>query len=241
MSFFSNKKALVTGATSGIGKCIAFKLLQEGVEVLFAGRNFEGLDNEISNLSLPTSKYHFLKADFLFENDLKCMIQDVFKITDYIDILVHSAGIIKLGRIEDSDVGQLDELFQVNVKAPYFITQNLLSILKKSDRGNIVFLNSTAGLDSWANISQYAASKHALTAITKSLREEVRFSGINIIGVYPGGTDTPMQKKIQQMEGNKYDASLFMAPEYVADLILHAIKVSGGSIVTDLIIKPITK
>lgn len=237
MSSLANKIALVTGATSGIGKSIALKLLAEGVEVIFTGRNFDSLEQELSDLSLLNIKYHFIKSDFLLNEDLNKLILQVAGITDQLDILVHSAGIIKIGSIEESDIAELDTLFQLNVKAPYFITQKLLPSLKKQ-KGSIVFINSTAGLDSWANISHYAASKHALTAITKSLREEVMPYGIKVISIHPGGTDTPMQKQIQQMEGENYNPDLFMSPELVADTAIQAIKVSDGAISLDIIIKP---
>lgn len=238
MSSLAKKIALVTGATSGIGKSIAFKLLAEDVEVIFTGRNFDGIEQEIFNLSIPNSNYHLIRADLLLDEDLKKLVHRIAEITDQIDILVHSAGIINIGSIEESDNSGLETMFKLNVMAPYFITQKLLPTLKKQ-KGSIVFINSTAGLDSWANISHYAASKHALTAISKSLREEVMPFGIKVISIHPGGTDTPMQKQIQQMEGKKYDPSLFMSPGLVADTTLQAIKASDASITMDIIIKPI--
>ena len=237
MSVFSKKIALVTGATSGIGKSIAFRLLNEGAEVIFIGRKFNGLEEEISGLALPGYKYHFIKSNFLVENDLINLIQKIKEISDQIDILVHSAGIINIGRLEDSEINELDALFQVNVRAPFFITQKLLPSLKEA-KGSIVFINSTAGLESWANISQYAASKHALTAIAKSLREEVSPYGVKVISIYPGGTDTPMQELIQQIEGNDYHPAKFMSAKYVADSVLQALKISDASITLDIIIKP---
>ncbi|MEZ5082519.1 MAG: SDR family NAD(P)-dependent oxidoreductase [Bacteroidales bacterium] len=237
MSSSLKKIALVTGATSGIGKNIAYKLLANGIDVIFTGRNFDGMEKEISRLSPPYNSYHFIKADLLLDEDMNKLIKRVVEITDRIDILVHSAGIIDIGSIEESDISGLETMFKLNVKAPYFISQKLLPAIKKQ-KGIIVFINSTAGLDSWANISQYAASKHALTAITKSLREEAAPFGIKVISIHPGGTDTPMQKQIQQLEGKKYDPSLFMPPELVADTVIQAIKSSNSSVALDIIIKP---
>ena len=237
MSGFFQKIALVTGATSGIGKSIALKLLSEGAEVIFAGRNFEGLTRDIFSLGMNERKYHLIKSDFLIERDLKNLIQKTNQISDQIDILVHSAGMIHLGRLEDSELDNLDDLYSVNTRAPFFITQKLLPSLKKA-KGRVVFINSTAGLDSWANISQYAASKHALTAIAKSLREEVGPAGVKVISIFPGGTDTPMQEQIQHTEGNVYIPAKFMPAGYVADAVLQALKISDASISLDIIIKP---
>jgi NADP-dependent 3-hydroxy acid dehydrogenase YdfG len=151
--------------------------------------------------------------------------------------LVHSAGVIFLGPFEKVGIENLDEQYRINVRAPYLLTQKLLPTITKS-KGQIVFVNSTAGLSSWENNSQYSASKHALRAVADSLRKEVASSGVKVMSVFPGATDTPMQKQVQQMEGNEYDPDNFLAASEVARTIITSISLPQNSMITEITIRP---
>ena len=112
-----------------------------------------------------------------------------------VDILIHSAGVVRLGSLENIPVEDLDELcMSINVRAPYLLTQKFLSLLRKA-KGQIVFLNSTAGLQTKEFLGQYSASKFALKAIADSLRLEVRSDGINVLSVYLGAAATADEGK----------------------------------------------
>ncbi|MCF8369846.1 MAG: SDR family NAD(P)-dependent oxidoreductase [Bacteroidales bacterium] len=240
MADSQRKIALITGATSGIGKACALNLLSKGVEVILTGRRFNGIKKEIVKKIGKKVTFHLIPADLTSDNDLNKLVQKVGTITSQLDILIHSAGIIQLGKIEDSDITFLDKLYAVNLRAPYLLTQKLLPLVIHS-KGSIVFINSTAGLNSWGNVGQYAATKHALTAVAKSLRAEVSSRGIKIITVYPGATDTPMQKHIQEMEGNSYDPSLFMPADEVAHIVVDSVTGIAHSVTTDIVIKPLAR
>ena len=172
-------------------------------------------------------------------------IKDFFiKINDQwgvVDVLVHSAGIFSLGRLEEAPVEEFDRQFFTNVRGPYYLTQLLLPLVRKKI-GQIVFINSSVGLTGGrANISQYAATKQALKAMTDSLREEVNSDGMRIISVYPGRTATPMQQEICRAEGKQYQPNLFSRPEDVAHIVLNALSVPRSSEVTDIVIRPMKK
>ena len=109
------------------------------------------------------------------------------------------------GAIEDRplETMRVDQHYQTNLRGPYLLTQALLPLLKLR-RGQIVFMNSSAGLDARANVAQYAASKHALKAIADSLREEINRDGIRVLSVFPGRTATPMQQQLHVLEGRPY-------------------------------------
>jgi len=238
MSVKPGKIALVTGATSGIGKCTAFQLISEGVEVIFTGRNLKGLKEEVLSSYGENSKHHFIKADLFRDNDIERLVSKVNKITTKLDILIHSAGIIGIGSVEQSNIHDLDRMYGINLRAPFSLTQKFLPLLKNA-KGCIVFVNSTAGLQSWENISQYAATKHGLTAFAKSLRNEVSSEDVKVISVFPGGTDTPMQEWIQKKDRKEYDPQNFMPVQEVAICIVNAIKASEKSMTTDIVIKPL--
>ena len=109
-------------------------------------------------------------------------------------------------------VEEFDRQFQTNVRGPYSLTQALLPMLK-SRHGQIVFLNSSAGIAGRAGAGQYAATKHALRAVADSLREEVNQDGVRVLTVFLGRTATPMQAAIHQAEGKAYHPERLIRPE----------------------------
>jgi NADP-dependent 3-hydroxy acid dehydrogenase YdfG len=134
----------------------------------------------------------------------------------------------------------LDRQYRINVRAPYMLTQALLPMLK-SRRGQIVFINSSAGLNARANVSQYAATKHALKAVADSLREEINAEGLRVLSVYPGRTATPMQADVHTMEGRAYRPDRLMQPEDVAAVVINALSLPSSAEVTDIHVRPLIK
>jgi NADP-dependent 3-hydroxy acid dehydrogenase YdfG len=116
----------------------------------------------------------------------------------------------------------------------------MLPMMKPHD-GQIVFINSSVGLKAKAGVSQYAATKHALRAIADSLREEVNVNGIRVLSVFPGRTDTPMQKTVQRMEERSYQPERFMQPEDVAAVVINALVLPRSAEVTDIHIRSMHK
>lgn len=152
-------------------------------------------------------------------------------------VLVHSAGMIRLGTVEASHVADLDLLYRVNVRAPYLLTQALLPALKRA-RGQVVFVNSGAGLHAGAEWSAYAASKFALKALADALRQEVTGDGVRVTTVYPGRTATPMQQQVMAHEERAYHPERFVRPVDVAAQVAAVLSVPAPSMVSDLQIRP---
>jgi short-subunit dehydrogenase len=113
--------------------------------------------------------------------------------------------------------------------------------LLKMQKGQIVFINSSVGLVSKANLSQYAATKHALRAFADSLREEVNEMGIRVLSVFPGRTATPMQEMIFNWEGKDYPPTRLLQPQDVAAVVIHALSLPRTAEVTDISIRPMAK
>ncbi len=155
-------------------------------------------------------------------------------------MLIHSAGVIDLGSIETAPVEGLDWQYSVNVRAPYALTQGLLPILRLS-QGQIVFINSSAGLTARLGVSQYAATKHAIKAVADSLREEVNADGLRVLSVFVGRTATPMQAAVHEMEGRSYHPERLLQPEDVALLVVNALSLPRSAEVTDITIRPLVK
>jgi NAD(P)-dependent dehydrogenase (short-subunit alcohol dehydrogenase family) len=159
---------------------------------------------------------------------------------DTIDILVHSAGVYAMGRLEAVPVTELDLQYRTNVRAPYLLTQALLPLLRQR-QGQVVFINSLVVLTTGAQVGSYAATKHALTALADSFRAEVNAEGLRVLSVYIGSTASPMQAKIHAMQGRVYHPEYLLQPSDVAAVVLNALCLPRTAEVTDIHLRPMRK
>ncbi len=240
MAILSNQTAVVTGGSSGIGRAIAFGLAAQGSTVCLVGRNLETLYWVAKNANVSPQHFKCYKSDLTLDEDIQKLKERLRSDFGQIDILVHCAGVISLGKLEASAIEDFDWQFRTNVRAPYYLTQNLLPLLR-SGHGQIVFVNSSAGLRAGRNMGQYAATKFALKAVADSLRDEVNKDGVRVLSVFPGRTATPMQASIFKEEGRSYEPTRLMQPEDVASVIINALSLPQSAEMTELFIRPMKK
>jgi len=236
----ANQNMLVTGASSGVGQAICQALAAHGVGVYLVGRRLDALEKVADQLRRSSSVVEVLQADLTVDEDIRHLVQASQELPKPIDVLIHSAGIIYLGPIETSPVDQFDMQYRCNVRAPYLLTQALLPMLKRQ-KGQVVFINSTAGLNAQPNLAAYAATKHALRAVTESLRAEVNSAGVRVLSVYLGRTATPMQRQIFHSEGKEYHAELLLQPEHVAETVVQLLSLPRTAEATDITLRPAIK
>jgi NADP-dependent 3-hydroxy acid dehydrogenase YdfG len=234
MTPLANRVAVVTGANSGIGKAIVFALAADGAKICLVGRRMEALQPVAKQASQGSVCY---QADLGLDSDISALVANLKRDVKGIDILVHSAGVIRLSSFEDASPDELDWHYKVNVRAPYLLTQGLLPMIKARE-GQIVFVNSTAGLRAGANASQYASTKHALRAVADSLRAEVNATGIRVLSLFLGRTASPMQASVHEMEHRKYSPALLMQPEDVAAVVINAVTLPRTAEVTEVSMRP---
>jgi NADP-dependent 3-hydroxy acid dehydrogenase YdfG len=233
MNTLENQVAVVTGASSGIGRAIAIALAAQGASLCLVGRKLDTLQSVAGGAEGEASRHRCYQADLAVEGQVDELIAAIKRDLRSVDILVHSAGVIWLGPLETATADQLDGHYRTNVRAPYLLTQGLLPALK-SAQGQIVFVNSSAGLLAKANAGQYAASKHGLKAIADSLREEVNPAGVRVLSLFLGRTASPMQASVHVMEGKAYHPELLMQPEDVAAVVIQTLTLPRSVEVTDI-------
>ncbi|MGZ9165518.1 MAG: SDR family oxidoreductase [Anaerolineales bacterium] len=230
--------AVVTGANGGIGKAIALGLAKSGAYVCLVGRNLRKLEAVRWEDKTIASQFGCYQADLSLDNDLRTLTRKIQRKFKKIDVLVHSAGVISLGRIEDASIKDLDKHFAINVRAPYYLTQRLLPLLKQS-HGQIIFINSSVALrTAGEKVSQYTITKYALRALADSLRAEINRYGIRVITIYPGQTATEMQKRVQKLKGRSYEPDNLLQTTEIASVVLHALTQPKTAEVTDISIRP---
>jgi len=234
------KSAVVTGATSGVGRSIAVALAREGVGVALLGRRagvLRAVARECAAAGAPAVPY---TIDLLKDKQIRDLKQKIIRDFGDVDVLVHSAGIIVRANVAAASVSDFDRQYRCNVRVPFALTQLLLSSLSRR-QGQIVFINSTAGLTAVAGVSQYSATKHALKALADSFREELNVAGVRVLSVYLGRTATPMQAKLCVEEGLEYRPERLIQPSQVAESVVAALALGREAEVMDIRIRPMLK
>jgi len=230
MAAIDSSQALVTGAGSGIGRAIALALLADGMHVWLVGRDRGKLARVAET---APGRAGIISADLASTEGIARVTA---ALAPRLDVLVHSAGRYLRGYLASIDAAQWTALDDINVRAPLLLTAACLPRLRAA-HGQVVFVNSSAGLHGGAGIGAYAAGKHALRAATDALRQEVNADGIRVLSIFPGRTDTPMQREILRSEQRPAPPGTLMQPEDVASMVIAALKLPATAEVTDIIMR----
>jgi NAD(P)-dependent dehydrogenase (short-subunit alcohol dehydrogenase family) len=189
----SNKTALVTGASRGIGRAIARRLADDGAHVFVHYNNSKGhADGLVDEIKIAGGSAEAVGADLQKVDDVNGLVADVkAKLGDRkLDVLVNNAGIIDYWTLGDSDPTVLDRLLAVNVRAPYQLTNALVDTLAKD--GRVLFLSSVVADNHFPGATAYAITKGAIDTLTRYLAAELGERGIRVNAIAPGAIDTEM-------------------------------------------------
>jgi NADP-dependent 3-hydroxy acid dehydrogenase YdfG len=233
-----NMTALVTGASSGIGRATASILARSKARVVLVGRRQSALEELATECGSLASAY---PCDMTDDAQLKGLATRIQADCARIDILVHSSGIIKLGRTETSPVADFDAQYAANVRGPYILTQLLLPFLRAVS-GQIVFVNSSiTRANNTDGRGSYAATQQAVHSIANALRDEVNETGVRVTTIFPGTTATQRQVDLHEISGKRYDPDRMLQPEDVAEAVLFALTIGRTAEITDLYMRPMLK
>jgi 3-oxoacyl-[acyl-carrier protein] reductase len=204
MSNLSGKTALVTGASRGIGRASALALAKAGAQVLVHyGSGEKAAAAVVAEIREAGGRAEKVAADLRASDgphDLAARVRAI--IGDRLDVLVANAGISKAATLEETTVEDFDDLFAVNVRAPYFLVQQLLPTLCKNS--SIVLLSSLAAHATVGTLSAYAATKGAIDTLVKHFASALGGRGIRVNAVAPGVVDTDMSKFARSETGRDF-------------------------------------
>lgn len=240
MNDLSNQIAVVTGASGGIGGAIAAAFARQRATLCLLGRNINKLEACAEILRASSPRVDTRPCDLTEDNQIETVQSYITKQYGRIDILVHCGGDIDHGKVADVPLSVLDHLYETNVRGPMMLTQMLLPFLK-NPRGQIVFINSSAGLAARPNTGYFSATQHAFKALADSLRDELNADGIRVLSVYPGRTATPRIQALHAKEGRTYQPELLLQPEDIASVVLNAITLPWTAEVMDIRLRPMQK
>lgn len=197
--------AVVTGASSGMGREIAVAMAAAGARVALVGRNQERLEAAAEEIAAGGGEARVVAADLTGEEAGEEVVTAVLEGLGAIDCVVHAAGIFEVGPVDES-LQMLDRQWLTNVRAPYRLTVAALPALRRS-RGNVIFFSSIAGKVGFPAASAYCVSKGAIELATKALAVEEAPNGVRVNAIAPGNVETPM------------NAHLMADPEYLAAML----------------------
>jgi 3-oxoacyl-[acyl-carrier protein] reductase len=201
MSTLSNKTALVTGASRGMGRATALAFAAAGARVVVHyGRNADEAKSVVDQIRAAGGHADAVPADLAAPDGahaLAVLVRDL--VGDRLDIIVANAGISKAAAMEEITVADFDSLFAVNVRAPYFLVQQLLPILGSGS--NIILLSSLGAHAAVGTLSAYAATKGAIDTLVKYFAAALGPRGIRVNAVAPGVIDTDMSNFTKTEEG----------------------------------------
>ncbi|MGE2767192.1 SDR family NAD(P)-dependent oxidoreductase [Rhodococcus sp. 1.20] len=215
--------ALITGATSGIGKATADQLGALGAHVIVSGRDKTRGDAVVAGIRAAGGTADFVAADLHDEHSVRDLAARAAEVGGgHVDILVNSGGIFPFGATADTPADQIDEVFAVNVKAPYLLVAALAPAMAARGRGAIINVTSMAAAFGGNGMGLYGASKAALVLLTKSWAAEFGASGVRVNAVSPGPTRTegtlPMGQALDQIAAGG-PAGRVGEPEEIAEAI----------------------
>ncbi|HEX8565089.1 MAG TPA: glucose 1-dehydrogenase [Pyrinomonadaceae bacterium] len=237
MKELKEKTAIVTGATSGIGRAVALKFAAEGARIAAVGRNRENLDALQNEIEQTGGIVKTIRADVTNESDAQKIVETTVEIFGQIDILINAAGIIGNGTIENTALNDWDEMMNVNLRSVFALMQKTIPFLEKT-KGNIVNVSSVAGLRSFPGVLAYCVSKAGIDQLTRCASLELAPKQIRVNAVNPGVVVTELHKRSGMNEEN-YAAFLEKSkqthplgragsPDEVADLILFLASEKAG-------------
>src|SRR5215203_3274522 len=222
------KVALVTGATSGIGRATAIMMCREGSTVIAVGRS----ENELNSLRDETRDLNGTirtqLADITETSQIDRLVNETVESLGQIDVLVNCAGIIKSGNIENTTLDDWDTMLDVNLRSVFYIMQRCLPHLE-AVKGNIVNLSSVTGTRAFPGVLAYCVSKAGIDQLTRCVALEMAGRGVRVNAVNPGVVETNLQKRggmrVEDYEkfltnaANTHPIGRAGQPEEVAELI----------------------
>jgi len=224
---------VITGAGSGIGTLVAERLAARGDRLVLIVRDAARADD----LSRAFPGSVTIVADLAHPAAIADAMHHADAVPERIDSVIHAAGIVELGRVGDLPVSAWESQLAVNLTAPAELTRLLLPRVRAA-RGQVVFVNSGAGLTAHPQWAAYAASKHGLKALADALRGEEAEHGVRVTSVYPGRTATPMQAEVHAQEGADYDPDRWIDPASVVTAVLTALDLPRDAVISDLTVRP---
>lgn len=213
-----HKVAVVTGASSGIGKAFCEKLLEHQYCVVANGRTINEVFTQAATLQAATLATN--SADLLDDKTANLLLDDALKSFGRCDVLCVNAGVIESNTIENIDIDKMCRMMRLKVEMSFRLIYTFLKYFKKVGRGHIIITSSVMGTKTRENSGAYAACNYALEALAESLRMELSDTDIKITCIEPGLVETKLHRDWEVKPKELLNISNALRPEDIADAVI---------------------
>lgn len=220
------KTALITGVSSGIGLALIREMLDLGMKVYGLGRNHPGFDH-------PNFRFH--RCDIREVELVGEVMSKIKEEVDQIDFLINNAGLGRFKPVEQMDIDTWKTMMDTNLSGMFYITREVVPIMKAHKAGHIINISSIAGRVGAPWGSGYNASKFGVSGFSESLFHELRKEGIKVTVVYPGAVKTPFFDEIPSVTQHDY----MLDPKDLAATILHLMDSPPNYLVREIEVRPL--
>jgi len=221
------KRVILTGASSGIGKAIAFELARKGARLVLTSRQcdlLEKVGQEIKYTFPEVNPPLPIACDVINRDQVRGVIHFCVAHFGGVDILINGAGIGVYGACEKTSLEDFRSQMEVNFFGPVHFILEALPLMKEAGKGLIVNISSLAAKHGVPYLAAYGASKAALATLGQSLHAELVRSGISVLNVYPGYTETDFFKKEKKVGGARRPNGPYTSPQKVAETVVAGIE-----------------
>jgi len=227
-----SRTLLVTGASSGIGRACAKRLLQQGHTVI-------GTSRDCQKFNAPHARFIPISLDFAQFKASEQTLKQLNKDFPMLDGIVFAAGYGQFGSLEQFSAQQIEQMIQVNFTSQALITRLLIAQLKRQARSNLIYIGSEAALQGRQKGTIYCASKFALRGFTQALQEECSRSSVRVSLVNPGMVNTPFFDRLSFTPGTGITQSL--SADDIADAISYILNANPNIRIDEINLNPATK
>jgi len=216
-----NKNCLITGATGGLGSNLAKILLENNCNVFLTSKSklkLQKLQNKLEKTNKNNCKIIYEYGDLTKISDVKKIIKSIRKKFKTIDIVINNAGLFLSKPISKSKIEEFQNIFDVNVRAPFLFSKEFSQDMKKKKWGRIINVGSSSSYQGFSEGTIYCASKHALLGLSRSLFSELKEHNVRTFCISPGSIKTDMGK-----QDKKQNYKTFLDPKEVAEYIIYSL------------------
>ena len=230
------RRALITGASSGIGEAIARAFSQAGFDVALVARSQNRLAALAQELSATGRQAQSFEMDLSDLEQVKTQIAQVISQFGPIDVLINSAGMGYTGSLAEMSLASWQQVMALNVTSVFQVVQAALPSMRQRAGGLIINIASIAAQQSFADWGAYGVSKAALAALSGAIAAEESAHGIRVVTLFPGAVNTPIWDS-DTVQAD-FDRAAMLSPETVAQTVLHTALLPANAVISQLTITP---
>jgi NADP-dependent 3-hydroxy acid dehydrogenase YdfG len=241
MQNIEGKIVAITGASSGMGKSIAIELAKNGAKVILGARRTEQLQQIVEEINSKGGEATFAQIDVKDKADLVKLVNTAVEQYGRLDVIINSAGVSQLARIDELDVVGWEEMIDINLKGVLYGMAAAIPVFKRQQCGHIINIISTSGIKIVPMQGVYAGTKNAIRTISEAFRQESE-GNIRITGISPGFVKTDFANNLKNEEMKKAIQKgmeqIAIDPIAIANAVIYAISQPNDVEIGDIVIRP---